>query len=561
MSVLSHGDVSTRFTSGTPHLVHSLKAALHRIGTEELASLPLPSTLSPYSRRVLVDTPELMVVAARWRAGAKCDLHGHSDSTGLYRIISGTVEEERFIPHDSEYEHQVELLAENDESLSPTGSFHQLRALEESITLHAYSPRPVNALSEPTQQDRILLAEARRTSRAFENPSRIEFPQWGVKSSRHDRTVEGLADELAPRWGKHEADAYDDGTYRVPFRILEEMRSSGILAAPVPRYWGGLTASLTETARAVTKIATKAPAAALALVMPLANAAVTRISLSSVPRDQAQTLRENQRWMAEQATRGRILAVANSEPGSGGHLPQTKTVASRDTDGNYYLTGKKTFATLGPDADYFLCAARTAVDIESPKGIETIIRVEGYFVHRDAAGVTLNDQWDPAGMRPTGSVELDLEYAPAERIYGYSGCLEGVNARHWSTLLFSAVFLGIGQAALSEGVRNAGNSPWARAKLAEHALALDAAAGYLEATCEAEAWPMPKELLDRVQRVKTFVTQTVVQTATQVAMVSGGRCYSANHPVYRLLADSLAGPLLRPPLGNAMETIMDQLVA
>lgn len=561
MSVLSCSVVSTNLNSSALQLSHSLKFALDRIVPEELESLPLPGMLAPYSRRVLIDTPELMVVAARWKAGAKSDLLGHADSTEFYRVVSGTVEEERYTLKDDEYVHEVELRAQDEEALLPASSFHQLRALEETITLHAYSPRPADAVSPLTQQDRLHLAESRRVSRAFEQPARIEFPQWGVKSSRHDKTVEKLANELAPRWGKYEAEAYDNDTYRVPFRVLEEMRSSGILAAPIPRYWGGLTASLTETARAVTKIASKAPSAALALVMPLSNAATTRIALSAVPRDQVQTLRENQRWIAEQVTRGRILAVANSEPESGGQLSQTRTIASRGIDGNYYLTGQKTFATLGPDADYFLCAARTAVDIETPQGTETTIRIEGYFVHRDAPGVTFNDDWNPAGMRPTASVGLNLEYTPAERIYAYPGALESVNARHWSTLLFSAVSLGIGQAALAEGVRNAGSSPWACAKLAEHALALDAAAGYLEATCEAEAWPMPKELFDRVQRVKTFVTQTVVQTATQVAMVSGGRCYSVNHPVYRLLADALAGPLLRPPVGNAMETIMEQLVA
>jgi alkylation response protein AidB-like acyl-CoA dehydrogenase len=561
MSVLSQGADFVFQKSLAPRILTSLQFALERIDPAELETLPLPGTLAPYARRVLVDTPQLQIVAARWRKGAKCDLHGHSESTVLYRIISGTVEEERYVLRDGQYVHELELFAQNDESLLPAGSFHQLRALEETITLHAYSPRPDDSLSELNPRDRHLITEARRHSKAYEKPARIEFPQWGVKSSRHDKTVEKIAAELAPRWGKYEREAYDDQAYRVPFRVLEEMRSSGILAAPIPRYWGGLTASLTETARAITKIAKDAPAAALALVMPLGNAATTRIPLSAVPRDQAPTLRENQRWIAEQVTRGRILAVANSEPDSGGHLSQTKTIASRGIDGNYYLTGQKTFATLGPDADFFLCAARTAVDTETPAGTETTIRVEGYFVHRDSPGVTLDDNWDAVGMRPTASVGLDLEYAPAERIYAYPGALESVNARHWSTLLFSAVFLGIGQAALAEGIRNAGHSPWARVKLAENALAFDAAAGYLEATCEAETWPMPQELLDRVQRVKTFVTQTVVQTATQVAIVSGERSYSAHHPVYRLLADALAGPLLRPPVGNAMETIMDQLIA
>lgn len=537
----------------------NLRSTLKLVNQDQLATLPQPESHEPYSRHVLLDTPELLIVAARWRAGAKCDLHGHSDSTGLYRIISGTVEEERYVPQEDKLRYEVELLAQGDESLLPSGSFHQLRALEETITLHAYSPRPDDAVSALTDDDRQKIAVARREYVPQTNHQRIEFPNWGVKSSGHVMTVEKLAGELAPRWASYEAEAYENGGYRVPHQVLEEMRSSGILAAPIPRYWGGLTASLTETARAITHIASHAPAAALALVMPLGNAATCRIPLSAVPREHAELLRANQRWIAEQATRGRILAVANSEPGSGGHLSHTKSVASRGIDGNFYLTGQKTFATIGPDADYFLCAARTAVDIETPTGTDTTIRVEGFFVHRDAPGVTLDDRWNPAGMRPTASVGLKLEYTPAERLLGYPGCLETVNARHWSTLLFSAVFLGIGQAALAEGIRQGGPSPWVRSKLADHALALDAAAGYLEAVCEAEAWPMPKQLLERVQRVKTFVTQTVVQAATQVAMVSGGRCYTASHPVYRLMCDAMAGPLLRPPVGNAMEAIMESM--
>jgi hypothetical protein len=50
-----------------------------------------------------------------------------------------------------------------------------------------------------------------------------------------------------------------------------------------------------------------------------------------------------------------------------------------------------------------------------------------------------------------------------------------------------------------------------------------------------------------------------VETATAVATISGGRCYSPRHPVFRFLCDALAGPLLRPPLPQAMDAILRQL--
>ncbi len=511
MSVLSAQTLpSLQFLPGLD-VSQRLGKALDLVDQAHEIQLPEPRSHESYSRQVLLDTPELVVVATRWRAGAKGDLHGHGDSVGLYRVISGTVEQERYRPQNDLFVYEVELLAQGDESLLAQGSFHQLRALEEAITLHAYPPQSPNPVAQASEADLARFIAARRDYKPQPHPRRIEFPQWGVKSSRHDKTIEKVAADLAPRWREYEADA--DDSLRVPLRVLEEMRSSGILAAPLPRFSGGWTASLTETAQALTHLATYAPASALALVAPLGNAATCRIPLSAVPREHAETLRANQRWIAEQVTRGRILALAHSEPSDEGQCSQTRTVASWGIDGHYYLTGQKSFATLGPDADYFLCAARTAVDIEGPRGLETTVRVEGFFVHRDAPGVTFGNGWDRRDMIPSTHVDLKLEYAPAERIFGYPGCWETVNARHWSTLLFSAVLLGIGQTALREGLRHSGHSAGARAKLADQALTLDAAAGYLEATCEAETWPLPKETLSRVERVKTFAARTASQVA------------------------------------------------
>lgn len=74
-----------------------------------------------------------------------------------------------------------------------------------------------------------------------------------------------------------------------------------------------------------------------------------------------------------------------------------------------------------------------------------------------------------------------------------------------------------------------------------------------------ERWPLPSEAQERARRAKTFVARTSVETATRAAMVSGGRCYTPQHPVFRFLYDALAGPLLRPPLPQAMDAVVRQL--
>jgi alkylation response protein AidB-like acyl-CoA dehydrogenase len=289
--------------------------------------------------------------------------------------------------------------------------------------------------------------------------------------------------------------------------------------------------------------------------MPLGNAATTCIPDRAVAPALRPALAEGRAWIADQVRRGRILAVANSEPGAGGDLANTKTAAHKGAEGVYRLSGRKSFATFGRDADYFLCAARR---FETPRGGS--LGVDGFFVRRDAPGLVVDDRWDPVGMRPTASVGLTLTEAAADAILGYPGCLEGVNARHWSTVLFAAVFLGVGEGALAEGCRQVpGDAVWARGTLAECALNLDAAAGFVEAVATDDRWPLPAAAQERARRAKTFVARCAVEAATRAAMVSGGRSYTPQHPVFRFLCDALAGPLLRPPLPQAMDAIVKHL--
>jgi alkylation response protein AidB-like acyl-CoA dehydrogenase len=366
--------------------------------------------------------------------------------------------------------------------------------------------------------------------------------------ARADQDHETFAATFIPSWAEREREAVQGNQTRLHPETVAEMRTSGILAAPIPTALGGWGWSLFETMQMVRWLAQRAPATALALAMPLGNAATTRIPDDAIPQTSRDELWRHQEWMAEQVLQGKILAVANSEPGAGGDLANTKTTVQRDGVG-YSLTGRKSFATFGPDADYFLCAAR-----RMDNGV-----VDGFFVACDAIGLTLDKNWNPIGMKPTASVGLALENAPAAAILGFPGSLEGVNARHWSTLLFAAVCLGIGEGALREGATTAGEGMWAKAKLAESALQLDAAAGFLEALTMEEVWPFPATLQERARRAKTFAAKVAVDTATHAVMISGGRAYVPNHPAFRFLCDALAGPLVRPPLPQAMDAIIKQM--
>jgi alkylation response protein AidB-like acyl-CoA dehydrogenase len=510
-----------------------------------------PAPTGNYERVPVHREDAIEVVRVNWQAGGDSPFHGHGDSAALCRVLSGKLEEERFIPSADGYSYERSILTTGDCMYLPPGSFHRIRALEAAVTIHSYSPAPDDARETPSDEVLQEFEAAREAVRsAEERTSRVlKFRRRAVESQLLDCVDHHLA-----AWAQRETDANAGGELTMPSATLDDMRSSGILAAPVPRELGGWGSSLAECVEAIRQLSQQAPATALALVMPFGNAATTRIPEETVLSGSRASLNHGKAWIAEQACLGRILAVANSEPGAGGDLANTKTTAERGLDGIYRLSGRKSFATFGRDADYFLCAARRS-DANGGRAV-----IDGFFIARDASGLEIDDRWNPVGMRPTASVGLTLEQTPAEAILGYPGCLEGVNARHWSTLLFAAVFLGVGQGALQEGIKNTpANAVWGRAELAECSLSLDAALGYLQSAAANEPWPYPSEAQSRTRRVKTFVARVAVETATKVAMISGGRAYTPQHPVFRYLCDALAGPLLRPPLPQAMDSIVQQL--
>jgi alkylation response protein AidB-like acyl-CoA dehydrogenase len=531
----------------------TLTDALDAVPLEQLASIPAPTDQASYERLTLHRDEEMELAAARWCTGGQSSLHGHEASAAVYTVISGLIEEEHYLPDGDSYRCEIVILRPGDRVQLPPGAFHRVRALEESVTLHGYTP-PCDSSRAPVPPElNAILQQAR--SRVEASPSQEpKTPRAAVHPRSPDLVA--VVRDLLDGWARREAQANDAGMLHMPPETVAEMKSSGILAAPVPLPLGGWDSSLEETATAIRLIAQRAPATALALVMPLGNAATTRIPQACVPPAVRPALVRGQRWIAEQVRRGRILAVANSEPGAGGELSSTKTMAHRGSDGVYRLTGRKSFATFGRDADYFLCAARRMETVSAEQaGV-----VDGFFVARDAAGLVVDDRWNPVGMRPTASVGLTLDAAPADAILGFPGCLEGVNARHWSTVLFAAVFLGVAEGALREAVQmTPGDAVWARSTLAEHALNLDAAGGFVESVARDERWPLPAEAQERARRAKTFVARVAVETATKAAMISGGRSYTPGHPVFRFLCDALAGPLLRPPMPQAMDTIVRRL--
>lgn len=121
-----------------------------------------PHTALPYVR-TLLRKDHVEIASAHWFAGRSCVLHGHSGSAVLFRVLSGTLVEERYLPDgNGGYRYEVQTLQGGQQSFLPPGSIHRIHCLEDTATVHAFNTPPTNAVEPVPASVMELLAAARR---------------------------------------------------------------------------------------------------------------------------------------------------------------------------------------------------------------------------------------------------------------------------------------------------------------------------------------------------------------------------------------------------------------
>ncbi|MBL7498393.1 acyl-CoA/acyl-ACP dehydrogenase [Frankia sp. CNm7] len=266
---------------------------------------------------------------------------------------------------------------------------------------------------------------------------------------------------------------------------LRELREIGYLAAAVPVEHGGWGLSLAELARSQRRLARYAPATALAMTMHSYWIGVAR-EVERLGGD------ESLRWIYQSAVAGEVIAAGHAEAGN--DIPVLfSTCQAERVEGGYRLTGRKQFGSNGPAWAWL---GAHAIDVNAAGGPQIVHA----FVARDSEGVTVVENWDTLGMRPTQSHDtiLDDVFVPDDRI----GCVvpagDGnhpflVGISMWPLSLIGAVYLGIAERALelaAAGARRKTSmviergalayNPMIQHQVAEMYLELDAANATLE---------------------------------------------------------------------------------
>lgn len=330
---------------------------------------------------------------------------------------------------------------------------------------------------------------------------------------------------------------------------LAELAAAGYLKLFVPESDGGSGFGLEAAARCQRRLATAAPATALAVNMHLVWTGVARVLAERGDTSLDFVLRE--------AAAGEIFAFGNSEAGNDSVLFDSLTEAKPRPDGGYTFTGTKIFTSLSP--------AWTRLGIFGKDS--TARGGEGELVHgfmeRGAAGYRILDDWNTLGMRASQSntTVLDGAGVPADRIFrklpvgpnadplifAIFACFETLLAGVYAGIGERALVLGVEAATRRTSFKNGGRSlaqdPDIRWKVAEAAMAMEALYPQLTEVARdvdlladhGSLW-FPKLVGLKVRATET--ARTVVDLAIRV---SGGSSYFRGSELERLYRDVLAG--------------------
>lgn len=257
---------------------------------------------------------------------------------------------------------------------------------------------------------------------------------------------------------------------------------------------------------------------------------------------------------AQEIMNGAIINRAASEAATGsptrGGRPGTNAVSK---EAGWLLNGRKIFTTASPVLDYFL----TSAWIEEENQI-------GYFlIHKDAQGLSIEENWEMSAMRGTSSHDLVLKdvIVPSNHLVELPGHPSGGKINGW-ILHIPATYLGIAQAARDYALHfanhyqpNSLNAPIStlpnvQQLLGDIELKLYQARFVLYGVAEAYDDPARRELLANEMAVaKHTVTNLAIEIVDKAMRVVGAKSLQLTNPLQRYYRNVRAG-LHNPPMDD-----------
>ena len=219
---------------------------------------------------------------------------------------------------------------------------------------------------------------------------------------------------------------------------FDELVKAGFLKMPVPKELGGLGMTLSEVGAELRRLATYAPATAVAVNMHL--------YWMGVAADLWKAGDKSCEWMLTDGAAGEVFAAGHAE--SGNDIPGLLSTAKAEkVDGGWKITGRKMFGSLSPVWTRY---GFHAMDTSNPDAPQI---VHG-FLPRDAVGYKIDATWDSLGMRASMSNDtiMDGAFCPDNLV----GCVvpagpAGLNL--FVLALFANALVGLGNVYFGAALR------------------------------------------------------------------------------------------------------------
>jgi alkylation response protein AidB-like acyl-CoA dehydrogenase len=347
---------------------------------------------------------------------------------------------------------------------------------------------------------------------------------------------------------------------------FERLRAAGFLDVAVPESMGGAWTGMTGSTRPIGEVLRTLAGGdpSVALVASMHPSVLAFWLATDDPGRPAWN--EQRDAIFASAHDGMQWGTITSEPGSGGDILRTRSVATPDDGADrslpgaaYRVTGDKHFGSGSGVTSFMITSALPEDEGEDAPSM--------FFVDvRDrpwdgSAGMQLVAEWDGVGMAATQSHAMRFDACPAVRM-AWDGPVQEVAlaASPMISCLFTAVVLGVLDEAVAtaraqlapkaESMRAYEQVEWSRAEL-DHWLAVQAYEGGLRAVESGDA----ASALHGALRAKESVAELAERALSRISRVVGGGTFSRRSPFAAWSADVRALGFLRPPWGLAYDSL------
>jgi isovaleryl-CoA dehydrogenase len=340
------------------------------------------------------------------------------------------------------------------------------------------------------------------------------------------------------------AAAAEDAGAAWPEPGMRALQQAGLMALNVPEKYGGHGEGLYGMVLVSEALARESPSTALCFAMHCVGTAVIAARATDA---------QAAAYLEPIAAGEHITTLALSEPGTGAnfYLPQAEL---RHTDGGFTLRGTKSFITNGGRADSYV----TSVASEGAEGgVFSCVLVEA-----GDPNLAWGEPWDGFGMRANSSLTLQLEDVPlpAGRLLGREGdqlwyVFEIIAP--FFLMAMAGTYLGVAAAALDEARTHLGQRRHAHSgELLGANPILSHRLGDLFVTVEQTRRLVysaarrsdagEADALLGVLACKAAAGDASVRVANEAMTLCGGRGYTADGRLPRMLRDARASHVMAP---------------